>query len=172
MKRILVLSCLLMLNTGYAQDSKNKEVTIHDLVCDVEGFSSKIINKAIVQKVLPKDTVTVLIKRSTEKFNESKKEIYMRMQPRSGGFEKFEYIAIIGKFQEKSESLYWDLSNNDYYQLKQTDLQFNSPNTFKYVFIDKLTGEIVLKEFSFQDNLNLKYLTGKCTPKEAVKVIK
>jgi hypothetical protein len=119
MKATVFLILLSALNICIAQEAEDKSEILQDLICEVEGFTNRIENGEVVGKKLAKDTVTVLVKRQKEKFNLTKKEIYIRMHPLKGGLEKIDYAFIVGRYKEKSEDMYWDLSNNDVYELKQ-----------------------------------------------------
>jgi hypothetical protein len=172
MKKLVFVFLSCILSICIAQEKKEKADILQDLICEVEGFTSKIEKGDVVKKLLQKETVIVLVKKSTEKFNIKKKEIYIRMHPIKGGFEKFDYIAIAGRFAEKSENLYWDLSSGDSYEIKQINTLFKSPDSIDYVLIDKIKGTVVVKKYSLSDKVHFKYLTGSCKPKESVKIIK
>lgn len=172
MKKIFFIFLTCILSICIAQEKNEKTEIIQDLICDVEGFTSKIEKGDVVKKLLQKESVTVLVKKSTEKFNLNKKEIYIRMHPIRGGFEKIDYMELAGRFKEKSENLYWDLSNSDSYEIKQINMSFKSPNSINYILIDKIKGTIIVKKYNLHDNVHFKYLTGICKPKESVKIIK
>jgi hypothetical protein len=172
MKKIISIFIFSISIICVAQEKEEQTETLQDLICEVEGFTNKIEKGEIVKKILPKESVTVLVKKSTEKFNLNKKEIYIRMHPTKGGFEKFDYILIAGRYKEKSEDLYWDLSTNDSYEIKQINTQFKSPDSLNYISIDKIKGTIIVKKYNLNDNIHFKYLVGNCKPKDLVKVIK
>ena len=172
MKAAFYLILLSTLNICIAQEAEDKSEILQDLICEVEGFTNRIENGEIVGKKLAKDTVTVLVKRQKEKFNLTKKEIYIRMHPLKGGLEKIDYAFIVGRYKEKSEDMYWDLSNNDVYELKQIHTNLKSPDALSTVYIDKIKGTILFKKFNINDSSQFRHLRGNCKPKESVKIIK
>lgn len=119
MKKIILIFLASILNTSVAQEKEEKADTLQDLICEVEGFTNKIKKGDVVKTKLPKESVNVLVKKSTEKFNLNKKEIYITMQSINSLFEKLDYMGIFGRFQKESKDLYWDLSNNDAYEIKE-----------------------------------------------------
>ena len=172
MKATVFLILLSALNICIAQEAEDKSEILQDLICEVEGFTNRIENGEIVGKKLAKDTVTVLVKRQKEKFNLTKKEIYVRMHPLKGGLEKIDYAFIVGRHKEKTEDMYWDLSNNDAYEVKQVYTNLKSPESLSTVYIDKIKGTILFKKFNINEPSQFRYLKGSCKPKEAVRIIK
>ena len=172
MKAAFYLILLSAINISFAQEAEDKAETLQDLICEVEGFTNRIENGEIVGKKLAKDTVTVLVKRQKEKFNLTKKEIYIRMHPLKGGLEKIDYAFIVGRHKEKTEDMYWDLSNNDAYEVKQVYTNLKSPESLSTVYIDKIKGTILFKKFNINEPSQFRYLKGNCKPKDSVKIIK
>lgn len=172
MKAIFYIILLYAINISYAQEADDKAEIVQDLICEVEGFTNRIENGEIVGKKLAKDTVTVLVKRQKEKFNVTKQEIYIRMHPLKGGLEKIDYAFIVGRYKAKSEDMYWDLSKNDVYEVKQIHTNLKSPDAISTVYIDKIKGTILFKKFNINDSSQFRHLRGNCKPKDGVKIIK
>lgn len=172
MKAIFYVILLSAINISYAQEADDKAEIVQDLICEVEGFTNRIENGEIVGKKLAKESVSVLVKRQKEKFNLTKKEIYIRMHPLKGGLEKIDYAFIVGRYKEKSEDMYWDLSNNDAYEVKQIHTNLKSPDALSTAYIDKIKGTILFKKFNINDSSQFRHLRGNCKPKESVRIIK
>lgn len=174
MSRVIIFVFLVALNQSIlnAKTNEDNEETLQDLICEVSGFENLIAKGEVIKKPLPKESVNVFVRRSTEKFNRTKKEIYIRMHPLDGTIQKFDYLLIAGRFQQKTNDLYWDQSDNDTYAIKEIGMSLKSPQSMKYIIIDKLKGSIVVKQYNLNDNIHFKYIAGDCKPKELVRVIK
>ena len=172
MKAFFYLILLSAINISYAQEAADKDEIVQDLICEVKGFTNRIENGEIVGKKLAKDMVSVMVKRQKEKYNITKKEIYIRMHPLKGGLEKIDYAFIVGRYKEKSEDMYWDLSNNDAYEVKQVYTSLKSPDSLSTVYIDKIKGTILFKKFNINEPSQFRHLRGNCKPKDTVKILK
>jgi hypothetical protein len=94
------------------------------------------------------------------------------MHPLKGGLEKIDYAFIVGRHKEKTEDMYWDLSNNDAYEVRQVYTNLKSPESLSTVYIDKIKGTILFKKFNINEPSQFRYLKGSCKPKESVRIIK
>ena len=81
-------------------------------------------------------------------------------------------LALTSCNKEKTEDMYWDLSNNDAYEVKQIYTNNKSPDSLSTVYIDKIKGTILFKKFNINEPSQFRYLKGNCKPKESVKIIK